>query len=148
MSLNKVMLIGNLGRDPEVRHLESGTVNATFTLATSERYRDRTTGETKEQTEWHNIVCWRQLAEFSENYLKKGTQVFVEGKLRSRSYTDQNGNVRYVTEIVADSIQLLGRKSDNSAQTQQPVRPTQTAQTAQPAQSVQPIVDEGDDLPF
>lgn len=142
MSLNKVMLIGNLGRDPEVRHLESGTVNATFTLATSERYRDRTTGETKEQTEWHNIVCWRQLAEFSENYLKKGTQVFVEGKLRSRSYTDQNGNVRYVTEIVADSIQLLGRKSDNSAQTQQPVRPTQTAQ------SVQPIVDEGDDLPF
>lgn len=145
MSLNKVMLIGNLGRDPEVRHLESGTVNATFTLATSERYRDRTTGETKEQTEWHNIVCWRQLAEFSENYLKKGTQVFVEGKLRSRSYTDQNGNVRYVTEIVADSIQLLGRKSDNSAQTQQPVRPTQTAQ---PAQSVQPIVDEGDDLPF
>lgn len=145
MSLNKVMLIGNLGRDPEVRHLESGTVNATFTLATSERYRDRTTGETKEQTEWHNIVCWRQLAEFSENYLKKGTQVFVEGKLRSRSYTDQNGNVRYVTEIVADSIQLLGRKSDNSAQTQQPVRPVQTAQ---PAQSVQPIVDEGDDLPF
>ncbi|MBR5249884.1 MAG: single-stranded DNA-binding protein [Bacteroidales bacterium] len=145
MSLNKVMLIGNLGRDPEVRHLESGTVNATFTLATSERYRDRTTGETKEQTEWHNIVCWRQLAEFSENYLKKGTQIFVEGKLRSRSYTDQNGNVRYVTEIVADSIQLLGRKSDNSAQTQQPVRPVQTAQ---PAQSVQPIVDEGDDLPF
>ena len=145
MSLNKVMLIGNLGRDPEVRHLESGTVNATFTLATSERYRDRTTGETKEQTEWHNIVCWRQLAEFSENYLKKGTQIFVEGKLRSRSYTDQNGNMRYVTEIVADSIQLLGRKSDNSAQTQQPVRPVQTAQ---PAQSVQPIVDEGDDLPF
>ena len=145
MSLNKVMLIGNLGRDPEVRHLESGTVNATFTLATSERYRDRTTGETKEQTEWHNIVCWRQLAEFSENYLKKGTQIFVEGKLRSRSYTDQNGNMRYVTEIVADSIQLLGRKSDNSAQTQPPVRPVQTAQ---PAQSVQPIVDEGDDLPF
>lgn len=145
MSLNKVMLIGNLGRDPEIRHLESGVVNSTFTLATSERYRDRTTGETKEQTEWHNIVCWRQLAEFTENYLKKGTQVYVEGKLRSRSYNDQNGNTRYITEIVADTIQLLGRKSDNNT-----AAPAQAAPvTAQPRPAVtKPIVDEGDDLPF
>lgn len=146
MSLNKVMLIGNLGRDPEVRHLESGTVTATFTLATSERYRDRNTGESKEQTEWHNIVCWRQLAEFSENYLRKGTQVYIEGKIRSRSYNDQNGTTRYITEIVADSIQLLGRKSDNPANNVPSATPKPApAPYAQPAQ---PTLDEGDDLPF
>ena len=145
MSLNKVMLIGNLGRDPEIRHLESGVVNSTFTLATSERYRDRTTGETKEQTEWHNIVCWRQLAEFTENYLKKGSQVYVEGKLRSRSYNDQHGNTRYITEIVADTIQLLGRKSDNPNTT--PAQTTPAVSQPVPA-TPKPVLDEGDDLPF
>lgn len=145
MSLNKVMLIGNLGRDPEIRHLESGVVNSTFTLATSERYRDRNTGETKEQTEWHNIVCWRQLAEFTENYLKKGSQVFVEGKLRSRSYNDQHGNTRYITEIVADTIQLLGRKSDNPNTT--PAQTTPAVSQPVPA-TPKPVLDEGDDLPF
>lgn len=145
MSLNKVMLIGNLGRDPEIRHLESGVVNSTFTLATSERYRDRNTGETKEQTEWHNIVCWRQLAEFTENYLKKGSQVYVEGKLRSRSYNDQHGNTRYITEIVADTIQLLGRKSDNPNTT--PAQTTPAVPQPVPA-TPKPVLDEGDDLPF
>ena len=94
MSLNKVLLIGNAGRDPEIRHLESGTMNATFSLATTERYRDRSTGEMKEQTEWHNIVCWRNLAEIAEKYVKKGTQLFIEGRIRTRSYNDKDGNTK------------------------------------------------------
>ena len=113
MSLNKVLLIGNAGRDPEIRHLESGAMNATFSLATTERYRDRSTGEMKEQTEWHNIVCWRNLAEIAEKYVKKGTQLFIEGRIRTRSYNDKDGNTKYMTEILADNMQLLGRKADN-----------------------------------
>ena len=118
MSLNKVMLIGNVGRDPEVRYLEgsaaAGNKVATFTLATTERYRDRISGETKESTEWHNIVAWRQPADFAEKYIRKGSQVFIEGKLRTRSFTDQSGAKRYTTEINVDTLQLLGRRSDDS----------------------------------
>lgn len=114
MSFNKVLLIGNAGRDPEVRHLESGIAVASFTLATTERYKDRN-GVMQDQTEWHNIVCWRNLAELSEKYISKGTQIFVEGKIRTRSWTDQTGQKRYTTEIVADNIRLLGKKGDSSA---------------------------------
>ncbi|MBQ3521703.1 MAG: single-stranded DNA-binding protein [Bacteroidales bacterium] len=114
MSFNKVLLIGNTGRDPEVRHLESGVAVATFTLATTERYKDRN-GVMQDQTEWHNIVCWRNLAELSEKYISKGTQIFVEGKIRTRSWTDQNGQKRFTTEIVADNIRLLGKKGDSSS---------------------------------
>ncbi len=118
MSLNKVMLIGNVGRDPEVRYLEGnqGAANATkvasFTLATTERYRDRN-GETRENTEWHNIVAWRNSADLAEKFIRKGTQVYNEGKLRTRSWTDQQGVKKYTTEVVVDNIQLLGRKADN-----------------------------------
>lgn len=116
--VNKVILVGNLGKDPEVRYLEGGTAVANFTLATSETYKDRTSGERKTQTEWHNIVLWRGLAEVAEKYLKKGSQVYVEGKLRTRSWEDKEGNTRYTTEIVGDSMTMLGRRedSDNSAQ--------------------------------
>ncbi len=113
MSFNKVLLIGNVGRDPEVRHLESGVAVASFTLATTERYKDRN-GTLQDQTEWHNIVCWRNLAELSEKYIGKGSQIFVEGKIRTRSWQDQTGQKRYTTEIVADNIRLLGRKGDNN----------------------------------
>lgn len=113
MALNKVLLIGNVGRDPDVRHLEGGASVASFTLATTERFRERGSGETKEITEWHNIVAWRQLADLAENFIRKGSQIFVEGRIRSRSWDDQNGQKRYITEILADSIQLLGRKSDS-----------------------------------
>lgn len=178
MSLNKVLLIGNAGRDPEVRHLESGVVTATFTLATTERFRDRNSGENREQTEWHNIVCWRNLAEIAEKYVRKGTQLFIEGRIRSRSYNDKDGNTRYVTEIVADNMQLLGRKADNPAsqgvqnggwqgqtsrpsvqqQYQQPVQPsgypgpmqqTHTASAA-PVNDIpsSDMEEMGDDLPF
>ena len=115
MSLNKAMLIGNVGRDPEVRYLDGQSGNAkvaTFTLATTERYRDRN-GETRENTEWHNIVAWRSTADVVERFVKKGTQVYIEGRIRTRSWDDQSGNKRYTTEIIADNLQLLGKKSDN-----------------------------------
>ena len=110
------MLIGNVGRDPEVRYLEgnNGAKVATFTLATTERYRDRN-GETRENTEWHNIVAWRNTADVVEKFVRKGTQLYIEGRIRTRSWDDQTGNKRYTTEIIADTLQLLGKKSDNPA---------------------------------
>lgn len=126
MALNKVMLIGNVGNDPEVRYLDGNQQAgaqapkvATFRLATTERFRDRN-NEVKENTEWHSIVVWRGLADLVENYVKKGTQLYVEGRLRSRSWDDQNGQKHYVTEIVADNIQLLGRRQDNQTPAQAP----------------------------
>ena len=115
MSLNKVMLIGNVGKDPEVRYLDgnnpnSGTTKvAQFTLATTERYRDRN-GELRENTEWHNIVAWRNSADVAEKFIRKGTQVYIEGKLRTRSWTDQSGNKRFTTEVAVDNLQLLGKR--------------------------------------
>lgn len=118
MSLNKVMLIGNVGKDPEIRYLEGNSANgqnakvASFPLATSERYRDRN-GEQHENTEWHNIVAWRGLADTMERFVTKGTQLYIEGKLRTRKWQDQTGAQRYTTEVIADVIQLLGRRQDN-----------------------------------
>ena len=120
-SLNKVLLIGNVGRDPEIRYLDSGSAQggqspkvATFTLATTDRYRDRN-GELRENTEWHNLVLWRQLAEIAERYIRKGSQIYVEGKIRTRSYADPQGVKKYVTEVVADNVQLLGRREGDGA---------------------------------
>ena len=141
MSLNKAMLIGNVGRDPEVRYLEgnNGAKVATFTLATTERYRDRN-GETRENTEWHNIVAWRNTADVVEKYVRKGTQVYIEGRIRTRSWDDQTGNKRYTTEIMADTLQLLGKRQDNPAgQGGYAAQPAPAQQTyAQPQQSYQP----------
>ena len=120
MSLNKVLLIGNVGRDPEVRYLEGGggaqnaTKVASFTLATTERYRDRS-GELRENTEWHNIVAWRNSADLAEKFIRKGMQIYIEGKLRTRSWTDQQGVKKFTTEVVVDNIQLLGKRSENPA---------------------------------
>ncbi|MBT4775782.1 MAG: single-stranded DNA-binding protein [Crocinitomicaceae bacterium] len=111
-SVNKVILIGNLGKDPEVRYLEGGTAVANFTLATSESFKDRNTGEKKSITDWHNIVVWRGLAELVEKYLKKGSKIYVEGKLKTRSWKDQDGNTRYTTEIVADNLTMLGGRNE------------------------------------
>ena len=108
MSVNKVILVGNLGKDPELRYTPAGVAVATFSLATSERFKDRN-GESQEKTEWHNIVAWRQLAEICGKYLHKGKQVYIEGKIQTRSYDDRDGNKRYITEIVADQMQMLGR---------------------------------------
>ncbi len=111
-SLNKVMLIGNLGKDPDVRTIPSGVKVANFPIATSESYTGKD-GNRVEKTEWHNIVMWRGLAEVAEKYLKKGNPVFIEGKLQTRSWDDQNGQKRYMTEIVADNMTMLGgRRND------------------------------------
>jgi single-strand DNA-binding protein len=112
MSVNKVILVGNVGKDPEVRYLEKGVAVAKFPLATSETYKGKD-GEKVTATEWHNVVLWRGLAETVEKYVKKGSQLYIEGKIRTRSYDDKDGNKRYVTEIVADLMQMLGKKSDS-----------------------------------
>ena len=118
MALNKVMLIGNVGNDPEIRYLDSNPQGpqgnakvASFRLATTERYRDRN-GETRENTEWHNIVAWRSNADVIERFVHKGSQIYVEGRLRTRKWTDRDGKDRYTTEIQVDNLQLLGKRPD------------------------------------
>jgi len=113
-SVNKVILIGNLGKDPEVRHLENGTSVASFSLATSETYKDRNTGQPITNTDWHNIVLWRGLADVAEKYVKKGDKIYIEGKLKTRSWQDQEGNTKYTTEVVADNMVMLGRNENSS----------------------------------
>lgn len=108
-SVNKVILIGNLGKDPEVRYLESGVPVAKFSIATSESYTDKTTGEKKEITDWHNIVLWRGLATVAEKYLKKGMKVYIEGKLKTRSWQDENNQTKYATDVVGDQMTMLSR---------------------------------------
>ncbi len=105
--VNKVILIGNLGKDPELRYTPSGVPVATFTLATTEEWRDKNTGEKQEHTEWHRIVAWRRLGEICGEYLHKGSKVYIEGKLRTRAWEDKDGNTRYTTEIVAQTLQIL-----------------------------------------
>ena len=113
--VNKVLLVGNLGKDVELRYTPSGTAVATFSLATSENYKDRD-GNRQTKTEWHNIVAWRNVAEICGKYLKKGSQVYVEGKLQTRNYDDRDGNKRYITEIVIEKMQMLGSNNDQGGQ--------------------------------
>lgn len=112
MSVNKAILICSAGKDAEVRMVGENKV-ATFSVATNEKYKDSKSGEWKENTEWHNIVCWRHTADIAEKYIRKGTQLYIEGKIRTRSW-EKDGEKRYVTEIVADSIQLLGKKEESA----------------------------------
>jgi single-strand DNA-binding protein len=146
--VNKVILIGNLGADPEVRHLQNGASVANFRIATSETYKDKTTGEKREQTEWHSIVAWRGLAEITEKYLRKGSKVYVEGKLRTRQWQDKDGNTKYTTEIHADEMTLLDRPtgSDNSPVMTAP-RPAAAGQPVSD-RAVSQAPDDADDLPF
>ena len=120
-TVNKVILIGNLGKDPEVRHFENGGVLASFSLATSESYTDRDTGEKKEHTDWHDVVLWRGLAEVAEKYLHKGTKIYVEGKLKKRSYQDREGVTRYAIEIVGEELTILSR-ADSEQHKKSPYR--------------------------
>lgn len=146
MSVNKVILVGNVGKDPEVRHLDSGVAVANFPLATSESYNAKN-GERVTTTEWHNIVLWRGLAEVAEKYVTKGRQLYIEGRIRTRSWDDKDGNKRYTTEIYGDSMQMLGTKADNQGSASQ----GQAQNTAQTSQASTPKVDEPegeDDLPF
>jgi single-strand DNA-binding protein len=153
--VNKVILVGNLGRDPEVRHLESGVAVATFSVATSETYKDKNSGERKTITEWHNVVLWRGLAEVAEKYLHKGDQVYIEGKLRTRQW-EKDGVTRYTTEVVGDNMTMLGGKGNQSEASRAPVpasadEPSGSAvavsQQGEPAKAT-PDDNETDDLPF
>lgn len=114
MSLNKVILVGNVGKDPVVRYFDKGVAKATFPLATSESYTNQQ-GETVTTTEWHNIVLWRALAEVAEKTVKKGTQLYVTGKIKTRSYVDKDGNNKYITEILADAMYIIDRRQGTSA---------------------------------
>ncbi len=155
--INKVILIGNVGQDPEVRYTgdaSNGAKVATIRLATTERYRDRN-GNLQEHTEWHNVVVWRNQADVAEKYVKKGTQLYVEGKIRTRSWDDQSGNKRFTTDIVADTIQLLGRRPEGNGQqggyqNHGYAQPQGYQQPAQQPAAPQNIADNGpeDDLPF
>ena len=142
--VNKVILVGRLGKDPEVRNLENGAVVANFSMATSETYKDRTTGERKEVTEWHNVVLWRGLAEIAAKYLHKGDMVYIEGKLRTRSW-EKEGVTRYTTEIVGDNMTMLSSKPGSGGSGER----SNTSNYA-PAPSEPPMAaPEGtDDLPF
>lgn len=112
MSINKVIIIGFCGRDPEIRYMPNGDQITNISVATTESWTDKSTGEKKELTEWHRITFYRKLAEIAGQYLKKGAQVYVEGRLKTRKYTDKNGIERYQTEIIADQMQMLGQKHD------------------------------------
>lgn len=148
MSVNKVILIGNVGKDPEVRYLDSGVAVATLPLATTERgYTLQNGTQVPERTDWHNLVLWRGLAEIAEKYVHKGDKLYIEGKIKTRSYDDQAGVKRYVTEIFVDNMEMLSPKGTNAA-TQQPVNPAQTQQRPQATPSSEGMDNPSDDLPF
>lgn len=136
--VNKVILVGNLGKDPEVRYLDSGVAVANFSLATTENYKNKQ-GEKVSQTEWHNIVLWRGLAEVAEKWLKKGSSVYIEGKIRTNKWEDKEGNTRYNTEILADNMTMLGNRINSD------VSDKNDSKTVSEIKSVN---DENDDLPF
>jgi len=143
--VNKVILVGRLGKDPEVRHLENGATVANFSMATSETYKDRQTGERREQTEWHNVVLWRGLAEVAEKYVKKGDMIYVEGKLRTRSW-EKDGVTRYTTEVVGDNMTMLG--GGGGAPQSQGGDYSQSQPVQQSAPTQEASSDATDDLPF
>lgn len=147
--INKVIVLGNLGKDPEMRHTPAGVPVCSFSIATSEVYIDKQSGEKKEITEWHSIVLWRKLAETAEKYLRKGSQVYIEGKLRTRSWDDDGGQKRYTTEIVADVMQLLGRAGDSPGRSGVP-HPASTTedQPASASASAGHTDQDENDLPF
>ena len=144
--INKVILVGNLGRDPEMRYTPNGTAVANFTVATSEKWKDKNSGEMQERTEWHRVVVWGKLGEICGQYLSKGRQVYIEGRLQTREWQDKDGNKRYTTEVVANEMKMLGtRDSRESSNTFKPSEPSSQV----PDYSPQPFPDErDDDVPF
>lgn len=142
--VNKVILVGRLGKDPEVRNLDNGATVANFTMATSESYKDKTTGEKKEITEWHNIVLWRGLAEVAAKYLHKGDMIYVEGRLRTRSW-EKEGVTRYTTEIIGDNMTMLSTRRDGGSGTEsRAAAPAPGSPQSEPKMGGDPT----DDLPF
>ena len=151
-SINKVIIVGHLGRDPENRYLPSGEQVTSIAVATTDRWRDKATGDMKEQTEWHRISFFGKLAEIAGQYLKKGSQVYVEGRIRTNKYTDRDGVERYQTQIIADTMQMLGSKQDGSTQpagTKQPAQRNSYAEAKQTGRRNNPPAnDPDDDIPI
>jgi single-strand DNA-binding protein len=158
-SLNKVLLIGNLGRDPETRYMPSGDSVTNVTIATTDTWKDKASGERREATEWHRVVFFGRLAEIAAQYLKKGSQVYVEGRLQTRKWQDKDGNERYTTEIRADEMKMLGRREgggespthggeDWERPTSAPSRPASPPPQAQPQPAADGFGDFKDDIPF
>ena len=146
--VNKVILVGNLGKDPEVRYMPNGNAVANITLATSESWKDKTSGEQQEKTEWHRIVMFRRLGEIAGEYLKKGSQVYIEGKLQTRKWQDNSGNDRYTTEIVASDMQMLGGRGGGSAGFSSDSAPAQSAPAKSAPAPAAAGGDFDDDIPF
>ena len=150
-SINKVIIVGNLGRDPENRYMPSGEQVTSIAVATTDRWRDKATGDMKEQTEWHRISFFGKLAEIAGQYLKKGSQVYVEGRIRTRKYTDRDGVERYQTQIIADTMQMLGSKQDGGTQpagTKQPAQRNSYAEAKQTGRRPAQPTDDDSDIPF
>lgn len=155
-SVNKVILIGNLGRDPEVRYAPSGSAICNVTIATTRNWKSRDSGEKQEETEWHRVVFYDRLAEIAGEYLKKGRPVYVEGRLKTRKWTDKDGQDRWTTEIIADQMQLLGSREGmgNAPPDEGGERPARSAAPARPQQAAKPPAsstgfdDMEDDIPF
>ena len=146
--VKKVILVGNLGKDPEVRYSPNGSAMANVTIATAESWKDKQSGEKQEKTEWHRVVFFNRLAEIVGEYLKKGSQVYIEGRLQTRKWQGQDGQDRYTTEIVANEMQMLGSRSGGSGDTSWNQQPSNApAQQSSPA-SAAPVDDFDDDVPF
>lgn len=144
-SVNKVIIVGNLGRDPEIRYMPSGDAVANISVATTDKWKDKQSGEQKEATEWHNISFFGKLAEIAGEYLKKGSQVYIEGKLQTRKYTDKDGVEKYATSIKAETLQMLGGRQDGQQQAPRAAAPSQ--RQAAPQRQQQPAMDD-DSVPF
>lgn len=149
-SVNKVILIGNLGRDPEVRYTPNGLAIANLTIATSEAWKDKQSGEKEERTEWHRIVLYQRLAEIAGEYLRKGAKIYIEGRLQTRKWQDKNTGIdRYTTEVVAESLQMLDGKGNTGANTSEQSYARPVAVAAAPATQAAPALDQfDDDIPF
>jgi len=143
-SVNKVILVGNLGKDPETRYMPNGEAVTNCTIATTDTWKDKNSGEKKEATEWHRIVFYRKLAEIAGQYLKKGSQVYIEGALKTRKWTDKEGAEKYTTEIIADTMQMLGSRQGSD----EPQRPAQAAKPAQTGGGSSGFSDFESDIPF
>ena len=148
MSLNKVILIGNLGRDPEVRYMPNGEAVCNFSIATSETWNDRQTGQRQERTEWHNITLYRRLAEVAGQYLEKGSQVYIEGRIQSRKYTGKDGIERTAYDIVASEMKMLDGRNSGSSPYEGGDQYAAAPRRQAPAAPAQPVDDIDDDIPF
>lgn len=140
-SVNKVILIGNLGDDPEVRYTQSGSAVANFSMATTDRWKDKKSGEMQEKTEWHKIVFWERQAEIVKQYLHKGSQVYIEGRLQTDKWTDQSGSERYTTKIIGNVLQMLGQKGGDAGD-------NSSYKAPKPPKKLPPPSDDNDDIPF